>query len=78
MKKLTTCLACELLKIYKSKIFIGTIIAFSLAPVMGALFVIVLRSPELSESNNLLETKAAFTGFSPDWPSYLNLIAQKC
>jgi ABC-2 type transport system permease protein len=76
MRTLISFLYCELLKIYKSRIFIGTIIAFSLAPIMGALFVVVLRSPALSESNSFLETKAAFTGFSPDWPSYLNLIAQ--
>ena len=69
-------LSCEILKIRKSKVLLGTIAAFSIAPIMGALFVIVLRNPALTEANGALQAKAALTGFSPDWPSFFNLIAQ--
>lgn len=73
---LSACLYAEILKVKRSKVFIATIIAMSIAPIMGALFTIVLRSPELSGGNAALMKKAALTGFTPDWPSFLNLIAQ--
>jgi ABC-2 type transport system permease protein len=53
-----------------------TTAALCLAPVFGALFVVVLRNPSLTAGNEALKAKAAFSGFSPDWPSFFNLIAQ--
>jgi ABC-2 type transport system permease protein len=66
----------EYLKIRRSKILWLTIAALCLAPIFGALFVIVLRNPELTAGNEALKAKAALTGFSADWPSFINLIAQ--
>ncbi|HET7628224.1 MAG TPA: ABC transporter permease [Bacillales bacterium] len=76
MTTFLACLAAELLKIRKSKVLPATAIAFSVAPVMGALFVLVLRDPSLSATNPALAAKAEMTGFTPDWPSFLHLIGQ--
>ncbi|MBI1931763.1 MAG: ABC transporter permease [Ignavibacteriales bacterium] len=64
------------MKIRKSKVLIGSILAFSLGPIMGAVFIVVLRNQELSDANSAIRSKALLTGFSTDWGSYLNLIAQ--
>ena len=66
----------EYLKIRRSRVLWLTVAALCLAPVFGALFVIVLRNPSLTEGNEALKAKAALSGFSADWPSFFNLIAQ--
>lgn len=66
----------EYLKIRRSKVLWLTIAALCLAPLFGALFVVVLRNPSLAAGNEALKAKAALTGFSADWPSFLDLIAQ--
>lgn len=76
MKHLTDALYAELLKMKRSKVLPGTFAGFSLAPIMGALFVIVLRDSTMAAANGALRAKAAATGFSPDWPSFLNLLGQ--
>jgi len=57
MNKLLSACYAEYIKARKSKVFPVTIIAFSLAPIMGSLFVIVLRSRELLANNKILEEK---------------------
>ncbi|MBD3346481.1 MAG: bacitracin ABC transporter permease [Chitinivibrionales bacterium] len=71
-------IACsvEYMKVRRSKIVWLTIAALCMAPLFGALFVTVLRNPSLAAGNEALTAKAAMTGFSADWPSFLNLIAQ--
>lgn len=76
MNNLFSSLFAEFLKIRHSKVLWLTIAALCLAPIFGALFVIVLRSPSLTEGNEALKAKAALSGFSADWPSFFNLIAQ--
>ena len=76
MTQLMAALYAELLKMKKSKVLPGTFAGFSLAPIMGALFVIVLRNATMAAANGALQAKAAATGFSPDWPSFLNLLGQ--
>jgi ABC-2 type transport system permease protein len=66
----------EYLKIRRSKVLWLTVSALCLAPVFGALFVVVLRDPALAAGNEALRAKAALSGFEADWPSYFNLIAQ--
>ncbi len=76
MRALFSACKAEFLKARRSKLFPVTTGALCLAPLFGALFVIVLRNPDLSAGNEALRTKAAATGFTADWPSFLNLIAQ--
>jgi len=76
MSKLSASLYAEYIKIRSSKILWITIAALCLAPLFGALFVFVLRNPSLTAGNEALKAKAAITGFSADWPSFFNLVAQ--
>jgi len=76
MNRLFASCFAEYLKIKGSKILWFTIAALCLAPIFGALFVIVLRNPALTAGNEALKAKAALSGFSADWPSFFNLIAQ--
>jgi len=66
-RQFASCFA-EYLKIRRSKVLWLTTAALCLAPVFGALFVVVLRNPSLTAGNEALKAKAAFSGFSPDWP----------
>lgn len=76
MNSLIASCYAESLKVRRSRIVWLTTGALCLAPVFGALFVIVLRNPSLTAGNEALTAKAALTGFSPDWPSFLNLVSQ--
>jgi len=76
MNKLNASLYAEILKILRSKMLIGTIMALSLAPIFGALFVIVMRNPSLIGSNRIILLKASLIGFSADWHSFFNLLSQ--
>jgi ABC-2 type transport system permease protein len=66
----------EALKARRSKAWWLTALGFSLLPLVGALFMLILRDPEWARSTGLLTAKArALTG-SADWPSYWTLIEQ--
>ena len=68
-------LSVEGLKVRKSKVIWIIAAAFSIAPLMAGLFMIILKSPELAESSGLVGAQAEFAG-EADWPSYLGLFAQ--
>jgi ABC-2 type transport system permease protein len=76
MKTLLAAISAELLKIRRSRILWATLAGFALAPIMGSLFVIVLRDPTMASNNPLLQGKAQLASFQPDWPSFFNLLAQ--
>lgn len=65
----------ELFKLRKSKMFWITLGAFSFAPLMGGLFMIILKDPILAQNNGLIGAKAKIIG-ETSWPSYLNLLSQ--
>lgn len=75
-EKLFAALWAEYLKIKRSRVLWITILAFSIAPLMGALFVFILRHPELAQTAQSLEVKAQMVSFSPNWPSFLSLLSQ--
>jgi ABC-2 type transport system permease protein len=66
----------ETLKVYRSKVLIFTIIGFSLIPLAGGLFLIILKDPEAAKSMGLISTKAQIAVGVADWPAFLNLLAQ--
>ncbi len=76
MNKLVQAVIGEYMKVRRSKVLPLTIAAMCLAPIFGAVFVVVLRDPSLAAGNEGLRAKAALTGFSADWPSFFNLIGQ--
>ena len=76
MSAFVKAVSAELLKVRRSKVVPLTIAAMCLAPLFGALFVVILRDPGLSAGNEGLRAKAALTGFAADWPSFFNLLGQ--
>lgn len=75
MNRLMTCILVELRKLFRSRIPIITMLAFTMVPFMGGFFMFVLKNPELAESLGFISTKAHIVG-SADWKSYLELLSQ--
>jgi ABC-type transport system involved in multi-copper enzyme maturation permease subunit len=66
----------EFLKIKRSKIVLVSFIAFSIAPVMGAIFMNLLKHPQAVSDTGALRAKALAMNFSADWNAYLVLLTQ--
>lgn len=47
-----------------------------LFPLVGALFMLIVRDPEGARALGILGTKARLSGLTADWPSYLSFINQ--
>lgn len=66
----------ELLKIKRARIIWTTFIAFALAPVMGAVFILILDNPDAVSKASGLATKARAMDFKANWESYLGILNQ--
>lgn len=66
----------ETLKAYRSKVLLFTVMGFSLIPLAGGLFLIILKDPEAAKSMGLITTKAQITVGAADWPAFFNLLMQ--
>ncbi len=76
MKNLFPALWTETLKMRRSKVPFFTAIGFSLAPLMGGLFMIILKDPEAAKSMGLISTKAQLLAGVADWPTFFNIMSQ--
>lgn len=69
--------AAELLKARRSKVPWLAALGMSLAPVVGALFMVIIRDPARARSLGLIGQKAQITaGAVADWPAFLGLLGQ--
>jgi ABC-2 type transport system permease protein len=68
-------LATEALKARRSRVPVLTAAAFSLIPIVDALFMFILKDPERARSMGLLSTKAQLVG-EADWPTMMGLLGQ--
>jgi len=75
MKGFVAALWVEGLKARRSRVPPLTAGAISLGPLVGGLFMVILKDPERAQSMGLLSQKAQLVGVA-DWPTYLDLIAQ--
>lgn len=66
----------EFLKIKSSGFLPASFAAFALAPVMGGVFMLLLKTPDAASRSGGLAAKASAMNFHADWPSYLNLLSQ--
>ncbi|HWM92814.1 MAG TPA: ABC transporter permease [Thermoanaerobaculia bacterium] len=73
---LPTVLGTELLKLRRSKVTWLTWLAFSIMPVVGGLFMWILKEPDRARALGLLGAKAQVAGGSADWPSFVAALAQ--
>src|SRR4051794_27608721 len=66
----------EALKARRSKVPWLTALGFSLAPLVGGLFMIILKDPQRARSMGLISAKAQLAAGVADWPTMLSLLAQ--
>ena len=66
----------ETLKLRRSKVPLFTAIGFSVAPLVGGLFMIILKDPEAARSMGLISAKAQLTAGVADWPTFFSIVAQ--
>lgn len=76
MSGLTTALWAETLKFRRSKAPWLSALGFSLFPLMGGVFMVILKDPEWALRTGLISTKARITVGTADWPAYFGLLAQ--
>jgi len=76
VKNFSGSLRTEFLKARRSRIPLFTALGFSLAPIMGGFFMIILKDPEFARNVGLLRTKAEMLSGTADWPTYFGLLSQ--
>ena len=76
MSALGAAIWTEFLKSRRSKVPWVIAAGFSLAPLVGGLFMVILKDPERARQLGLLGAKAELTAGTADWPSFLHLLAE--
>ncbi len=76
MNNLSQALWVEFLKARRSKMPLLTALGLSLAPLVGGLFMVILRDPEFARRAGIISTKAQIVAGSADWQTYLGFLAQ--
>jgi len=76
MSRQIQALKAELIKNKYSTIIWVTFIAFALAPIMGGVFMLIMRNPDAIAKAGALHTKAQVMNFTADWNSYLGILTQ--
>ena len=76
MNNLPQAVWVELLKARRSRMPILTALGFSLAPLVGGFFMLVLKDPEMALRAGWISAKAQLLTGSADWPTSLGLLAQ--
>ncbi len=76
MNTFSSALYTESLKALRSKVPLLTTLGFLIAPLVGGLFMIILKDPEAAKSMGLIGTKAQLTAGVADWPTFFNLLGQ--
>lgn len=66
----------ETLKMWRSRVPLFTAIGFSFAPLVGGLFMIILKDPEAARSMGLITAKAQLTAGTAEWSTLFSLLAQ--
>lgn len=72
----TAALWAEALKARRSTVLWLTALAIALAPLVGAVFMAILKNPDLASRAGLLATKAQTRAAAADWPTYFSLLEQ--
>lgn len=76
MKGQIQAIQAELIKNKHAKIVWVTFVAFSLAPIMGGVFMLIMRDPAAMAKAGALSTKAQLMNFSANWGSFLEILTQ--
>lgn len=76
MKQQIQALQAELLKNKHSNIHWATFIAFGLAPIIGGVFILIIKDADALEKAGSLAMKAKTMNFEANWKSYIGLLNQ--
>jgi len=76
MNTFTSALWAETLKMRRSKVPLFTAIGFSLMPLAGGFFMVILKNPEAARSMGIISAKAQLTAGTADWPGFFNFLSQ--
>src|SRR5512138_1624803 len=76
MNNFSSALWAETLKMVRSKVPLFTALGFSMAPLAGGLFMIILKDPEAAKSLGLITAKAQLLTGTADWPAFFGFLAQ--
>jgi ABC-type transport system involved in multi-copper enzyme maturation permease subunit len=76
MKGQIQALKAELIKSKYAHIIWVTFIAFGLAPIMGGVFMLIMRDPDAMAKAGGLHAKAQLMNFDADWSAYLGILTQ--
>jgi ABC-2 type transport system permease protein len=76
MTDFISALWAETLKMRRSKVPLFTTIGFSMAPLAGGLFMIILKDPEAARAMGLISAKAQLLVGVANWPSFFGFLAQ--
>ena len=76
MNGLALAVSTEFLKARRSKVPWSVAAAFSLAPLVAGLFMIILKDPDRARELGLIGAKAQLTAGVADWPTFWSLLAQ--
>ncbi|MEW6242500.1 MAG: ABC transporter permease [Chloroflexota bacterium] len=76
MTNFSSALWAETLKMRRSKVPLFTALGFSIMPLAGGLFMIILKDPEAAKAMGLISAKAQLMVGVADWPAYFNFMSQ--
>jgi ABC-2 type transport system permease protein len=76
MNKFITAFWVEVLKARRSKVPFFTALGFSIVPLVGGLFMIILKDPEAAKSMGLISAKAQLTAGTAEWSTLFNMLSQ--
>lgn len=76
MPDMQAALWTEAIKAARSRASWLTALGFSLAPLVGGMFMLLFKDPDLASRFGLLTTKAEMTVAEADWPTYFGLLSQ--
>jgi len=75
MNNFSAALFAEALKMRRSKVPLFTALGFSILPLVGGFFMIILKDPQAARSMGLISAKAQLAG-TAEWSSLFSLLAQ--
>ena len=76
MKNFSSALWAETLKLRRSKVPFFTTLGFSMGPLGGGLFMVILKDPQAARAMGLISAKAQLMIGVADWPAFFGFLAQ--
>ncbi len=76
MDSFSSALYAETLKMRRSRVPLVSAIGFSMAPLAGGLFMVILKDPEAARAMGLISAKAQLLVGVADWPAFFGFLAQ--